>query len=91
MDSPTLQELLVDWSEDVFRLWLHLQAPIELTVDDDLVFFYNEGHSYEANFRRWYELNKDKRFHYKQKEYTEEEAREVFDPLYKRLRRFSSS
>ena len=50
---------------------------------DNYTFTYNTSHSYEDNFRRWYELNKDERFKYNQREYTEEEAKKVFDSQYR--------
>lgn len=50
---------------------------------NDFTFIYNKSRSYEDNFWRWYALNKDERFKYNQREYTEEEAKEVFDSQYR--------
>jgi len=49
---------------------------------NDFTFIYNKSRSYEDNFWRWYALNKAERFSYSQRQYTEEEAKEVFDAQY---------
>ena len=46
-------------------------------------FYYNNNNSYESNFRTWKILNDKERREYKEKIYSEDEARTVFDSLYK--------
>ena len=46
-------------------------------------FYYNNNNSYESNFRTWRILNDKERREYKEKMYSEDEARTVFDSLYK--------
>ena len=46
-------------------------------------FYYNNNNSYESNFRTWKILNDKERREYKEKMYSEDEARIVFDSLYK--------
>ena len=54
-----------------------------MTLEEELIFSYCEDHSYEDNYRRWHEMNKEERFRYNQHEYTEEESKKVFDSQYR--------
>ena len=45
-------------------------------------FIYDENQDWKANYNRWRTMNNDERFRHNQKEYTDEEAIEVFTKMY---------
>jgi len=48
----------------------------------DYIFKFNPKSSYRANFIEWRTLNSEERSAYNEKQYTEAEAREVFEKIY---------
>jgi hypothetical protein len=51
-------------------------------MSQDLVFEFNYDMSYDWNFDKWYRWNCREKRNYKEKEYTREEGRAVFDKIY---------
>ena len=48
------------------------------------VFKYDSYHSYETNFRIWYDMSCREKRSFNQPAYSPEEAREVFDNIYEK-------
>ena len=48
----------------------------------DPVFHYDEDYTWENNYHRWRTMNNDERFRHNLKEYTEDEAIELFTKMY---------
>jgi len=51
-------------------------------MDDDLVFTYDDRHSEERNFMRWFMMNCSEREAFKEQAYTQKEGLKVFNNYY---------